>query len=365
MQIPKGFYSTNKQVQTRTAWYCRDNITSVRLVLPNFFVPDAFTSGYFKYTETPLGSIATWTASIEYPSGTFTQVTFQNGATSGKAFTDNSYVVSDVIPVTIPAGALAWVRLFMNNSSGAFFSTDQGTGTSVVQNVALGDACEAAASGLTDKTMGGTITNGAAGNALTPLAILAVSSVPSPFIIGDSKCYGQADTSNANGDAGQIARSIGPSLPYINGGVQGDYASAFVVPKASTNRIDLAKRYFTSVICQYGFNDVHNFNVSVTDTYEALQEIWSNFPNVFQTTISAKTNAANTVPDATNTKSQNLNALIRAIPFGLTSVFDIASMTDNGSLWLQASYTSDGTHESVSGYLTEQNSGVINASVII
>ncbi len=58
----------------------------------------------------------TITASIEYPSNSFTQITF-GGSTTG-TFAGAANLISDAMSVTIPRGARFWIRSFVSTTLG-------------------------------------------------------------------------------------------------------------------------------------------------------------------------------------------------------------------------------------------------------
>lgn len=101
--LPTLQYSGWLQMNSRTPHVARDDITQLKVAFPSFYVNGA--SG-----EASVGGNVTFTASIEYPAGTFTQVKWSTASSIVQAA--NSYSLSDWVTVTIPKGKVFWVRNF-------------------------------------------------------------------------------------------------------------------------------------------------------------------------------------------------------------------------------------------------------------
>ena len=165
----------NHQIMMRSAHIATEDLTTIRIVFSNFY--NALKFGGGPTSDTGRGAASTITASVEYPSGTFTQVKF-DGSASG-LIPNASVLFSDYLTVKIPSGATFWVRLFTNNPAGIIFNP--------WQNTFLGEAIDVAASGLTDQTMGGTIRN-KIGWSTPPLAIVGMTKNASVIIVGELNC---------------------------------------------------------------------------------------------------------------------------------------------------------------------------------
>ena len=186
----------NHQLMSRSAQVATDNITKLKVALQNFWVNGGVEAGN--------GGSTTVTASIEYPAGTFTQLKF-SGSSSG-TIPSGSLLFSDYATVTIPSGATFWVREFDNNASGILLNSWQ----------VSGEALNAAASGLSDQTLGGTITN-IGSYSHPPLAIVGPTSKAAVCIVGDSLGFGYNDTDTLlNGDIGLVAKSFPTTLAFAN-----------------------------------------------------------------------------------------------------------------------------------------------------
>jgi hypothetical protein len=275
-QVATGCYLPSTLFNTRFQWFSRsphisrDSVTSLKIVLPGFYVAT---------TEALTGVNTTYTASIEYPEGTYTQVLFSGSATG--ICTDGSMLTSDFCNVSIPKGVKFWVRIFGQNANGCLFL---GSTTINTQNGAL---LSWAISGMADITMGGTIANNSTSTPTTlfdavsttysfyPAAILANTKKQSFYILGDSRGLGISDRfSDASCDIGNVGRSIGKFAAYINGSRSGDSLAGFIASR--TNRMILAN-YCSKIILQSNFNDL-NGGASVATVKGYLQTIAGYFP---------------------------------------------------------------------------------------
>lgn len=351
--IPNSQNTTNKQTMSRSRHRAADSITSLKLVYGNWRVD--FTNG-----DVGLGTATTYSAAIEYPAGTFKQVTF-SGATS-IAVADLGEAISDAIAISIPKNAYFWVRTLTTSVTGILY-VGKGADT------AHGEAMDFGVT-VVDKTMSGTITDGAAG-IVTPYAILGYSAMPSVFLAGDSRTFGQLDTytGNVSTDVGVLARSIGPELPYINCGIPTD--SAFKASTLSTLRVSLAKRFCTHVVCGYGINDVNFYSRSAAQALTDLKAVWTLYAplTVYQTTLGPVTTSTdswattgNQTTAASNANRVTLNNSIRqstAIA-GVMEIADVEESARDSGIWKAPGYTTDGLHETQLACAVVVSSGAVS-----
>lgn len=370
-RIPCNRSTTNKQANARTHHIARDNISALKIVLPNWYWTRGGT-----LTEAAGGGNITYSASVEYPAGTFTQIKWA-GATS-LVVASNASGTSDFVNVSIPVGASFWIRSFANAATAIVF-TDGNTGFPQ-RDLANGEAYNYAASGLSDLTMGGTITDVGAASApiCVPLAILAQTRRPSVLIVGDSRDWGFNDTLDASGDLGDIARSVGRSLGYINAGCAGDTFSGFITSHA--NRAALGA-YVSHVVVGDAINCLRaggsGQNQSSATTLGQLQTILGYFsanrrftstcggPNTTTTDNWATT--ANQTVNANNAAIIAYNNAIRAGVANSNGYFEVAdqveSARDSGKWFVTGvalESTADGLHTNQIGYLRIKNSNVVN-----
>lgn len=347
-QFPSARSLTFKQALSRSRHQMMASVTGVRLVLPNFFGVNP---------EAGLGGTTSVTASIEYPVGTFTQVT--NGGSPTIAIADNSFAVTDMANVTIPAGAYFYVRMFYQSATGITYITYAAGPTA--QDLVNGEALNYATSGLTDLTMGGTITNLNTLVMARPAAILGFSSVPAVFIVGDSRAFGHSDGySNGITTTGEIARGVGTRFPYILSAQDGGSLSNWVT-RANANQVAIAK-YATHVINQYGTNDFYAGARTLAQMTNDSIAFLSYFPGMpaFKTTIGPETTSTDswaTVANQTvitgNTPRIAFNDMVRnnGLP-GYAGWFDLAdsyeTSRDSGFYIVNGTAlyaTTDGIHQ--------------------
>lgn len=375
-RIPNSNSTANKQLMSRSHHIARDTITSLQIGLPAWQWGSAFTTT----TETAAGGNITYTASIEYPAGTFTQVKF-GGSASGVA-TDNTTLLSDAVSVSIPNGAAFWVRTFGTAISSIVYNgSHPSTPISPQCDVSNGEAMTFAASGIVDQTMGGTVVAtvaGSQGPMLSPVFIVGMTKKPSVLLLGDSRVFGAGDIYTSSGDLGEEARSIGPYLGYINAGCFGDDTGSYIA--GHTNRAALAT-YCSHIFIELGINDLPIPRTAAT-VLANHQTIIGLFPGkiIYQQTLPPRTTSTDSFATTGNQTLPSyqaqivaFNTAIRSGQPGVTGFFEIADTVEsarNSGLWkvdgTAFKYTVDGIHESPFGYLAEAASGAINpASIVI
>lgn len=331
------------QSNSRSPHFARDDITSLKVILPNWYCPTGGTRA-----ETGTGAAMTVTASIEYPEGVFTQVTFGDGKTS-HSIPDGGSVVSDSVPVSIPLDALFWVRSWQNNAVAL---------PVCVSSQALGAGAERATT-IADKTMGGSLANSS--NIYLPSAIIAQTRRVSCLVIGDSKTKGYLQTFNAAGETGDVSRWIGPHFGYSQMAVEGDRAEWLI---ASHVQRAALMAYASHVICDFGSNDIYSGGASSAAVLSRLATIWDYASaagaSAYQCTIPTRTTSTdswatleNQTVDVRNDVRITVNSSFRSGLTGLDGYFELADQMESAresGKWAvtgAANYaTSDGTHPS-------------------
>lgn len=332
-------HPANKQANSRSPHYMRAPTPSIQIVLSNWWV-----SGQ---TETNGSGTDTYKAALEYPAGTFTQITFNGGAASG-VIAPGDNIISD--PITAPPnGAKFWIRLNLVTTGLVKFQLYYaGDGTAQL---------EAAVSGLTDKTMGGSIATTASKDAgmIMPCAIIGISNTPAIGIPGDSISVGRGDTATADIPLqGHLGRSFGALYPSGHLGVSGDRVAAFLL--SNTKRLAL-NQYFTHFAANFGINDVTNGATASqlqadTNSYIAL---FGAKPVAFCTMSPVSTGTWTTVAGQTTVASNPVRAATntqRLTNFPLAkTVYDVNPVVENvtspeDGLWniTGGANTDDGTH---------------------
>lgn len=362
--VPNGRAAASKQLMSRRWHKASVDISALKIIVPNWNVTTS-ASG----VELGVGASATTTASIEYPAGVFTQLTFSGSATGTIA--NGSSLTSDYANVSIPSGATFYTRIYYTSTAGIVFSTTGVVGK-LLQDTARGDAFNYGASGIVDQTMGGTITGPDTPHVtFSPLAIIGVTNEPSVCVIGDSIGFGYDDTPDASGDMGMVARAIGPTFAYLNMSVSSDRANWWV--SNHTQRLALTS-YCSHIINELGFNDLFGAGRTVAQVQGDLETIWGLFSKpVYQTTVTPRTTSTDgwtTTTNQTTTAGESnrttLNDWIRAGQPDVTAYFETADVMEtarNSGIW-KAGYTNDGSHPIQSSYITVQNSGAIATSTI-
>jgi hypothetical protein len=369
--------TTNKQIMSRSHHISRDTISSLKVGIPNWY----WNLNGDKLEHGSGGNI-TYTASIEYPAGTFTQVKF-SAATSGVAST-NTTLTSDSVSVSIPINTAFWVRIFGTAAVGTVYLAGIASPSSPQCDIGNGEAVALAASGLTDQTMSGTITPTSSGDArqvLSPVFITGTTSKASVLIVGDSRAWGYRDQFTSSGDLGEIARSIGPSLSYISVASAGDALGTFISSHA--NRVAMGA-YVSHVISEYGINDLRasagGQNRTAAAVLTDLQTVYGYYSanKIYQSTIPPAATSTdsfatlvNQTTDANSAQIALYNNTIRAGQANTVGHFEVASTIEssyNSGKWkvdgTASKYTVDGLHEQTFAYQAIASSGAINPAVL-
>ena len=363
------FDSTNKQMMGSTPLIARGAIQYVGCEFPNFWMsPSSPANGQ----EHGVGAATTLRASIEYPAGTFTQLTF--GGSSFVVVPDSGCAQSDLVALNIPEGAVFFVRYFFQNSAGIIYNGQNQS------PVAGGPATFTfAVSGLSDLTMGGVISDTGLGFGYSPYVVFGITDKPAPAVamVGDSRIHGEYDVSRPFSIAATpewltgYDRVFGKFFASANYGIDGESIPTFIAGSTQTQR--LIKKYFTHVVADYGTNDIFGINSSTLADVQGwcrqFCALWGNIP-VFWLTVNPYTTSTDNFATATNqstktitnsvgtlkeTIRQGFNTWLRTGTFkdangtpgwgipNLKGVFDIAAimevnssntLTLNGGLWL-------------------------------
>jgi hypothetical protein len=362
-RLPTNRSTTNKQANARTSHIARDAITSLQIELGNWYWVRS-TAG----PETAGGGNQTWSAAVEYPEGVIAGQFLWTGATT-RVIASGSQALSDAVAVNIPKGARFWLRTFVNAVTAITFS-EGNTGFKQI-DLANGEAYSYAASGLSDLTMGGTITDVGAvsGPIYVPQAIVAQTKRPSFLFIGDSRTWGFTDNYSGNSvGLGELARYIGERFGYINMGSAGDTYSAFNA--ANTHRSGL-KQYVSHVVIAGGINSLRSGgsgqNKSAATVLGELQTtigLFTDVEKVITCTVAPNTSGAWTLVDGSDqtlnanaAAIQTYNEAIRAGVANSDGFFEIAAPISHATVaqkWLAdgsvATFTTEGLHEKQAGY---------------
>lgn len=367
-----GTYSLSMNV--RQYHYARDSVPWVK-VLPcgSFYIDD--TGGQGEATQTPGLTV---TMSIEYPAGSYHQVTWGGSASWVPAA--GQIGLSDKVQVAIPKGAKFWTRQYRVWASGAYAYASNGvqSGGGVGYDAAGGDATNSTA---TDWTMtGGAYAdqNYSTGVSFNPVLLVGPMTAPSVAVLACSWANGYHDTAPGSpyGDTGYPCRAIGPYFGYSNWCSENDTAAAFIVTSgsASTIRRSLLK-YFSHVWSHWGIDEFFvggaaNAAAAISNIQQALglasgipgRRIIQSCYEPFTTSTDGWVTTANqTVNASGGTAAQHgtFNTGVRT-----RSLFGVAGYDDAISLWAEHAFptgdnlwvpsqTTDGNFPSASaGYAT-------------
>jgi hypothetical protein len=348
--IPQQIDKVNRQFNSRSWHFARDNISSFRIACPNWYAVGGNVNP--TGTERGTGGEITVLASIEYPSNEFTRVTWQGASSTQVA--DGETAFSDEIRITISKGSKFFVRFFVSGAVGV------PTAYGVIQDGPRGDSINFEQSGLSDQTMSGIIPNNRGGYGFTPAAIVAQSQSPSVAIIGDSLAYGNFDNFDASGDIGIVARGIGPHFAYINLSSGNDAASQFA--SNNSRRLALAQ-YCSTAVIQYGVNDLLRGRSAeqILKDRSAIAAILKD-KTLIETTITpltkssdyfrSRTNQSLRLNEAQESNRLAVNAAVRRGRPGFAHCADIAAAVEQDGLYREVpNITADGIHLRREGYL--------------
>ena len=361
LRMPTASTTSNRQFNSRSHHKARDEISALQINLPGWWWQQASGAGFTQYQEHPTQGSATYCAAIEYPEGTFTQLTF-GGNVAGTASAGQD-MLSDSVPVSIPEGASFWVRVHMVSTWGmVYFVGDSNT---PVSDQNYGERMEYAASGIVDKTMGGTIANTgtSVGRPLfSPIAIIAQTAKPSVLLVGDSRVWGQRDTFDADGNKGELARGLGPHFGYINVGSAGDSPSDYL---ASNARRTALAQWCSHVVSQAAINALRSGtgqNKTAAVVLAEQQQILALFPSKRRLTTTTMTRTTSTdswatvgnqTPIDVSARIIEYNDAIRAGVANSVGYFEIADTLEsarNSARWRAPGFTTDGLHATPTGY---------------
>lgn len=332
----------------RTHHRARDDISVLQFEFPNWFATSI--------EENP-GSDATIHAAIEYPIGAAPTRILFSGVAAG-TIPDGGVLLSDALNITIPNGAEFAVKTFFESASGIIYTVLKGNSAK--------EKWQGGTGALTDQTM--TSNQPTTFSTLTygPSAIIARSTRPAFFLLGDSKVAGSGELSDTE-YKGEFERDIGPSYAFVNA-ARSAGALKIGIDDGFSKRVDAAK-YCTHILSNYGINDIAS-GVNPTQFIAALESLAALFSQpVYQATI-APQNAStdgwvtteNQTVGAKEAERISVNNTIRAGVSGVTGVLEIADVVEtsrNSGIW-KAGYTADGTHETPTGYAEVASSGVVD-----
>ena len=334
----------------RTSHFSTYPITSLRLI----YVGWSYNSG----GETALGVTNTWRASIEYPSGTFTQVLF-SGVASGSC-ASGGLLTSDACTVSIPVGAKFWVRTWQSNANGILFRTQP---TASPQDSMVYGAS------VTDLTMSGTVGGTGGGIVSGPAAIIGSTTRATTVILGDSRTdgVGGSGADATTGEAGAVRPSFN-NIGYVDFSVSSTVASVHLAANTPMRRALATAAGCTHLFSYLGINDLNAGRTAaqLISDHQQIKTDWGGLLMVpctldpHSSSTDAWATTVNQTPQGDNINRVSYNTTLRANPTWAQSVIDAASATEsslNSGKWAP-NFTGDGIHANAAGYSASIASGV-------
>lgn len=366
-----GYITAQNSVQSavgtsRVPYYIATAATDIRLVYTNWFV-----DGTFMDIDNTANLVLN--ASIEI-AGVIYRVNFDGLITA--TISPGGVVMSDALPLEIPAGTLIYVRTFTNGTQwypNRYAQYAGGGGFTVTTDLtAPGSGAIADNTALTKMLAPSAIVGNPTTNSAQPPAVL---------IVGDSIAYGQADgvqpgvginTNNLRlGGGGYIVRALQlAGVASINLGNPGDAAFNFITYAGHVRRLAFADNC-TTAICEYGRNDI-SAGRTLQQVQAALISEWQMLSfqrgmKVIQTTITPKTTStdswlttANQTLETTSAVRTQLNDWIRdgAPLTSLTDFTPLATGSLSGVRMGAAGHPLSAFYEIADLAETSRNSGV-------
>jgi lysophospholipase L1-like esterase len=346
------------QLMSRSYHHARDDITSLKIAIPNWYIRSGVESG--------IGGTAKVRASIEFPEGKILGKFKFSDAETGTV-QDLQTVLSDKLTFTtpIPNGAKFFIRIYYTNPAGIPYVYTDSVGAD--QNG--GDAANYGVNGIDDLTgSGDPVFNLQPSVGFYPVAIISQTSIKAVAIAGDSKAAGKGDSpSDGTGFGGGLERAIGPSMPFINVANAGASANALSAPTGYLRRQLIS--FVDTVVFDAGINDVTGSTPALTIFDFIVKARLSVQDKAFY----ACTQSPSTTGEFTSTSSQSVTAnenirhdlnsiLTSPLQTTLSGVFDINAINESQTApgkW-NAGTTSDGVHPNQLGHLNIARSGVIH-----
>jgi hypothetical protein len=353
-RYPEAQFSsgTAQQIMSRIVHFARAPMVGAKFLYLN-------TYGAQPPSSAPAtGGVMTVRASVEYPIGTFTRITF--GGNASATIADNDQALSDPLSVTIPDGALFREWCWASNSAGVLWSHTS-------QNV---DATAYGATAPDYTAAGGTSGMSGQNACYGATAIIGMTDKPSVFILGDSRQSGLGTyLAYGSNDVGNIPRPVSGSYGYINCAVSGAPLWHFYYSAGSVARFKPLSAYCSHIVIGGGINDITGGDTAAAlkTSIETLISTYNPQGDkpVFICTTEPKTTSSDSwatvanqsIADSTKegyrlTHNENVRS---GNIVGAWGYFDLAKPVEDAATgkWLAPNYTGDGLHAGPKGELAQ------------
>ena len=354
-------------------------VAALEAEFANWFV-DGFGGPTQTYAELGSGGPVNWTASVEYPAGTFTQ--FKTAGGSATLTLADGAQGTMYATVSIPENTEVKIHFLQAQTGSGFVvhmggTTSSGTAGTSTTSTNIKDTLRASATAITDATMTGNWAaaggSDASGNACGPIRISGLTAQAAVLILGTSIDHGEGGTELTVYNSGLACQQLSNAkMGFTNGGIRGDSVNKFLTN--STKRQALGNSsYYTHILFGGPVNDVlSTANRTAAQIFADMRAQWALFPGkklIQQTMTPLATDSTGQTPIARAQVWRDVNDLIRGNTDGVI-VFEVARAmevagTPETCQWITTTSTVDGTHPNNSGYDINRASGSINTSLII
>ena len=312
--IPSIISGSNTKLNGRAWEMAYVPVSALKVCVPNYYV----SSGVSGVETSPGGSVVAHIA-VEYPTGTFKELTWTGASTGTVTALSNGCTDLTALGFTIPAYAKFRINYFLDWSGGAGKAVygswsnfcDRANGDEFTIGTALTDHT------LDDTVLGANSGNGQVTNCWQPGAVMGLSDRSVWWLIGDSITAGVndmlSDPSGGRGLLGRAATLLGPTLNY---GVPGDRATWYAANGTLRNQL-AALAGAKSAVLQLGVNDLFSGARTADNVLTDRATIRTNartaIPgiNVYDTTITPETTSTdgfNTTANQTTVGASANNA---------------------------------------------------------
>ena len=336
-------------------------ISKIQLVFANWYINTSTGA------ETGPGAATTVGFWVEYPKGTYTQITWSGSATAAVPSGTNGATDIFTLPFTIPPFTRFWIWTYAANATMMVYQSYINT-----IDYQGGDAFQFNAS-LPNPLTGSISDNSSGINTICPSLVLAPSNRQVWATIGDSLTEGVDDSLfDGSGGQGLFGRALAQFAPQVNLGVGGDRMAWFNASHTLRSAL-VALAGTTHIINSYGVNDFYSGSTSAATLATARETLRGLFTQpVYDCTVCPFTSSTDgwatlanqTIQNSTqNTQRTTYNSAVRAGISTSPGIIDWVRLMEttqtgngnpvlNGGYWIPAYVDANGSgiHPSSVGY---------------